>query len=316
MSVNNDNPIQADDDFKDEGFAASTNTSYLTSLASSIRRGIEENGRIYANYGRNLYGLPVDDEEQDRNDLQHCKIALMLDGKLHAAPISETPQNILDLGTGSGIWAIDMADRYPTTRVIGNDIAPVQPTVVPPNCEFEIEDIETDWPYRKSSFDFIHCREFLLAIRDWQRLINQSFEHLQPGGYLEISGTYPHPASDDNTLPEDSAYVEFGDTMRRIADILGTPIDAPAHWRRQMELAGFEDVHETIYKMPSSPWPKDKRMKQIGAFELTNFSEGAEAFMLRGYTQILGGSLEEAQVLFARARSEVRNRAVHAYVYL
>ena len=57
-------------------------------------------------------------------------------------------------------------------------------------------------------------------------------------------------------------------------------------------------------------------MKQIGAFELTNFSEGAEAFMLRGYTQILGGTMESAQDLFARARREVKSRAVHGYVYL
>ena len=111
MSVHDE--IQADeDDFLDEGFAASTTTSYLTSLASSIRKGIEENGRIYSSYGT-YNGLPVDEEEQDRNDLQHYKIALILDNRLHAAPISSTPQNILDLGSGSGIWAIDMADRYP-----------------------------------------------------------------------------------------------------------------------------------------------------------------------------------------------------------
>ena len=148
-----------------------------------------------------------------------------------------------------------MADRHPTARIIGNDIAPVQPTVVPPNCSFEIEDVESDWPYAPSSFDFIHGREFLLAIRNWERLIQQAYNHLKPGAYFELSGTYPHPASDDNTLPENSAYVEFGDTMRRIADILGTPIDAPVRWRAQMEAAGFEDVHETIYKLPSSPWP-------------------------------------------------------------
>lgn len=314
MSTNNE--IQADeDDFSDEGYAASTSTSYLTSLASNIRKGIEENGRVYASYGT-YNGLPVDEDEQDRNDLQHCKIALLLDNRLHAAPITPTPQNILDLGTGSGIWAIDMADRFPSARVIGNDIAPVQPTAVPPNCEFEIEDIENDWPYAKDSFDFIHAREFLLAIRNWPRLIQQSLAHLKPGAYLEISGTYPHPTSDDNTLPTDSAYVEFGDTMRRIADILGTPIDAPTKWRAQLEEAGFEDVHETIYKLPSSPWPRDLKLKQIGAMELTNFSEGAEAFMLRGYTQILGGSLEAAQLLFASARREVRNRKVHGFVFL
>ena len=63
--------IQPDDDFDDEGVASSSNTSYLSSLASSLRKGIEENGRVYASYGDNVYGLPIDELEQDRNDLQH-----------------------------------------------------------------------------------------------------------------------------------------------------------------------------------------------------------------------------------------------------
>jgi hypothetical protein len=99
--------IQADESFDDEGFAESVNTSYVTSIASELRRGIGENGRTYPAYGKNAYGLPVDEEEQDRNDLQHCKFMLLLGDQLHLAPIAEKPQRILDLGTGSGIWAID-----------------------------------------------------------------------------------------------------------------------------------------------------------------------------------------------------------------
>jgi tRNA1(Val) A37 N6-methylase TrmN6 len=70
--------------------------------------------------------------------LQHCKFTLLLDNKMHLAPIVDNPQNILDLGTGSGIWAIDVADLYPSAAVIGVDIAPVQPNLVPPNLNFEV----------------------------------------------------------------------------------------------------------------------------------------------------------------------------------
>lgn len=34
----------------------------------------------------------------------------MLDGELQIAPIGEHPQRILDVGTGTGIWAIDCAE--------------------------------------------------------------------------------------------------------------------------------------------------------------------------------------------------------------
>ena len=83
----------------------------MTSILSSVRRGIEENGRIYPAYGKHEYGMPVDERELDRMDLQHHKFTLMLNGKLFVAPISEEILNevdsrVLDIGTGSGIWAM------------------------------------------------------------------------------------------------------------------------------------------------------------------------------------------------------------------
>ena len=47
----------------DEGYAESTTTSYVTSLASDIRKGIEEGGRMYAAYGIHKPWMPVDDRE-------------------------------------------------------------------------------------------------------------------------------------------------------------------------------------------------------------------------------------------------------------
>ena len=158
--------IQPDEQLSDEGYASSMTTSYVTSIASDIHKGIEENGRTYPAYGKNVYGLPVDDSEQDQGDLQHCKFTLCLNVKLHLAPIAETPRKILDLGTGTGIWAIDMAEKYPSAAVIGIVIAAVQPSWVPPNCQFELDDVENDWLCSKDSFDFVHAREFILAIRD------------------------------------------------------------------------------------------------------------------------------------------------------
>ena len=53
---------------------------------------------------------PNDEEEQDRMDLVHHIYSLLLDGKLYLAPVGKTPQRILDLGTGTGIWAMDAAE--------------------------------------------------------------------------------------------------------------------------------------------------------------------------------------------------------------
>ncbi len=46
----------------------------------------------------------------NKADLQHHLFTLTFDGKLHIAPIEELKggiHNVLDIGTGTGIWAID-----------------------------------------------------------------------------------------------------------------------------------------------------------------------------------------------------------------
>jgi hypothetical protein len=54
--------------------------------------------------------LPNDEQESDRLDILHALMLQVLDGKLYLAPISKTPQRVLDLGTGTGIWAIDFGN--------------------------------------------------------------------------------------------------------------------------------------------------------------------------------------------------------------
>jgi methylase of polypeptide subunit release factors len=42
----------------------------------------------------------------------HHLLTLALDGKLHLAPIGDQPGRILDIGTGTGIWAIEMGTTF------------------------------------------------------------------------------------------------------------------------------------------------------------------------------------------------------------
>jgi 16S rRNA G527 N7-methylase RsmG len=54
--------------------------------------------------------LPNDEQESERLDIHHALMLHLLNGKLYWAPISNTPQRVLDLGTGTGIWAIDFGN--------------------------------------------------------------------------------------------------------------------------------------------------------------------------------------------------------------
>jgi len=44
-----------------------------------------------------------------------------------------------------GRRCIEMADEYPSAQVLGIDLSPEQPTWVPPNCKFEVDDFELEW---------------------------------------------------------------------------------------------------------------------------------------------------------------------------
>ncbi|KAH6851714.1 S-adenosyl-L-methionine-dependent methyltransferase [Alternaria alternata] len=316
--------LEAQDDTSeystDEGYADSDASSFLSSILSEVRRGVEIEGRLYPSYGKHEYGMPIDEKELDRNDLQHHKYTLLLKDRLYVAPISEDTladanSRVLDLGTGTGIWAMDMADKYPNTEVIGVDIAATQPPFVPPNCVFEIDDVEEDWPYRPNHFDFVHGRDLMTAVRDWPRLISQAYAHLKPGGWIQLASTIPGALSDDNTIPPNSGYVESGRLYFEIAEKMGAPLDAPRSWAAQMKDAGFTNVQDEVYKLPMGPWPRSKRLRTIGKLEQIMILEGGfEAYMLRGYTQVLGGNADDLQIILALAKREVRDPSIHTYV--
>jgi hypothetical protein len=45
-------PIEPDTNIEDEGYQASSASSILSTINSDIRRGVLENGRLYASYGQ------------------------------------------------------------------------------------------------------------------------------------------------------------------------------------------------------------------------------------------------------------------------
>ena len=52
--------------------------------------------------------------------------------------------------------------------------------------------------------------------------------------------------------------------------------------------------------MPIGTWPKDKVLKEVGAFNLVACEQGLEGFAVLLGTQVLGYSYEESYRLFLR----------------
>ncbi|KAF4624687.1 hypothetical protein G7Y89_g13482 [Cudoniella acicularis] len=316
------------DDFddNDSAFGGSLIGCDTDTLASFITDYRYENGRRYHAYRDGEYWGPNDEPANEQQDLAHHLYLMTLEGRLHVAPL-DNPHNILDVGTGTGIWAIEMADAYPSAYVIGTDLSPIQPLFVPPNCAFEIEDLNLSWTYPKNHFDFIHIRELFGSVTDWDEFFSQAYNHTKPGGHVEILEHSVCPISDDDTVNEHSFFTLWGKTVLELGEMFGKSFNIWEESKARMEKAGFIDVVETRFKWPMNGWPSpefrthgndgDKtwqRLRELGIWNQLRLYDGVEGFMIRLLTTIKKWPYEEAQLFLAQMRKELKDLKIHAYL--
>ena len=252
------------------------------SLQSDLRDPVMENGRSYHRFESTAsadYPFPEDEIEQERLDLQHEMFRRTFRGKLFLSPMATAPHQVLDLGTGTGIWAIQMADINPQAHVLGIDLSPIQPLDVPPNVKFEVADFNDDWTFTHK-FDFIHARALMGSSQDFPNLIRKAYDQLKPGGYLEMTDILMPFQSDDGTMIGTDLET-WSNRMVEACGTLGIDTTSPSKYRQMMLNAGFGDVQEQKFRWPVGPWPKDPWYRDIGMWCWFNFLDGLEGFTLR-----------------------------------
>lgn len=151
-------------------------------------------------YGRSRtagipYVLPNDLEEMNRLDFQHYLLRQVFKGN-YAAPIGN-PTSILDVGTGTGRWAREMAATFPQANVVGLDVnePPTDeaansgrgPELRPPNYTFVAGNILEGLPFADASFDFVHMRLLVLAMPHdrWPFVVSELARVTRPAGWIE-----------------------------------------------------------------------------------------------------------------------------------
>ncbi|SPN96551.1 related to TAM domain methyltransferase [Cephalotrichum gorgonifer] len=292
----------------DDADDASAVVSSTASLSASILEYRKIHGRTYHHDNDTAkYWGSNDSQQNESMDINHHVETLLSDGKLFLAPLdTDKVHKVLDIGTGTGSWAIDFADDHPNAEVVGTDMSPIQPTWIPPNLKFEIEDCTLEWTFAKNSVDYIHMRLLIGSIADWDFVFKQAYETLAPGGWFESQENNAVWESDDDTLSENSAlgqwgklFANFGNTIGRSFSICDDGLQ-----RKAMEAAGFVDIHEVEYK--------DTKLKEIGEYTQVALEADIEGYILYPATS-LGWSREEVAIFAAHIRREIRSPDIHSY---
>lgn len=191
--------------------------------------------------------------EQDRLDLQHKLWQVHLDDALFKAPIHLPPKNVLDVATGTGIWAIQMAKTFPQSNVIGTDLSLIQPEG-PPNCSFIKEDAELDEWTLPVVFDYIHLRMVHTCFDDYAALFKKCYDNLEPGGWIELQDAVFKLMCTDGSA--DGSYIEkFSQLILESGRSIGRDLDIPSKYKDMLTEAGFLDVVEDIGPVPGKDAP-------------------------------------------------------------
>lgn len=303
--------VDTDDSRSDSDSAVGSFRAQSSSMSatSSIFDFVEEHGRTWHRYHEGKYFMPNDIPEQERLDLQHS-IAVRLFEGLYLAPVVR-PNRVLDIGTGTGIWAIDFANEHPESDVLGTDLSPIQPEYVPPNCRFEVDDAEDDWVYSEN-FDFIHSRYMAGSISDFPAMFAKCYENLNPGGWIEFQDYYVKLQCVDDSLVG-TALERWNDYIIEGVKRMGKNALACAKYKTQMVDAGFVDVAEKKVALPGNQWAKGEDQKMLGAMQLENIMDGLHGFSIGLFTKMLGMAAEEVELLLVDVRKDLRNTKIHFY---
>ncbi|KAK3342161.1 S-adenosyl-L-methionine-dependent methyltransferase [Lasiosphaeria hispida] len=295
--------------------------SSTASLRSSILEYRALNGRTFHSAAHAAdYFMPNDGQQQESLDLAHHYLTLILDGLLYLAPIPSDSKGlaVLDIGTGTGIWAIDFADAHSNAEVTGTDLSPIQPSWVPRNVRFEIEDATMDWTFRANSFGFIHMRYLLGGINDWTALFKQAYRCCKPGGWVESVEVEPGFCSDDDTTDGNPFVEKFASLFLEAGRKTGKSFTVPTDdvQRLGMEAAGFSDLQVVDFKVPMGGWPRDPRLAEVGRISHIALETDIEGYTMMLWHHVLQWPLDGYHPFLDGVRKTLRDKRTHAYVKL
>ncbi|KEF50891.1 uncharacterized protein A1O9_13061 [Exophiala aquamarina CBS 119918] len=240
---------------------------------------------------RDGYLLGRDILAESRLYAQHYLFTERAGGLLNADIVKDvggkTSMEILDVGCGNGIWALDVAQAYPGTKVVGTDISSAQfppAWTWPKDCVFTTVDVLEPVPQQYvGRFDVANARMVAGNLHgcDMNIFLGHLLRMLKPGGWIQcLDLSLPVVCAHDDEDPQAQTTWKRPPTIAtqllRISTSIAWLEDLPT----RMKSGGFAVVRE--YDCP----PRRSQFRH----ETVNFLS-AMVEMSRGVRSIMAGDI-------------------------
>jgi len=263
------------------------------------------------------------------------------DNRLINAPFREmTPSamgersRVLDIGCGTGIWLLDMAERYKETEFVGLDLNSMAPDTLLPNVDIKVRfDYESPWALGEGSWDLIHLQLGLGSVFDWPPLYRKIIKHLKPGvGWFESVEIDFTPRCDEHNEgvvehgPLRDWYGYLHQAYQGVHRLI--KMESEDIVERELRESGFVEISHTVHRLPLNPWPpeaEDRIQHRAGNWYNIamctgqqengrwNGGFGFEAMALAPLTRVYKWDPRSAQDLIMGAMKQSSNTNLHVY---
>ncbi len=235
--------------------------------APATPRALAVRGREGVREGRSHYIEPNDERGIHRLDFQHFLLREAF-GANYLAPLTQ-PRAILDVGCGTGRWAMEMAQTFPQADVAGMDMDrpskeyEAEHSERPANYRFVLGNALDPLPFSDGAFDFVHMRFLSLGIPEnrWPDVVRELVRVTAPGGFVELVESV-FPIDGGPAIEQGKTWIGQAIKARGVDLALSSQVGA------FLRDAGLVDVTDREARLPVCSY--GGKIGHLAAFDLLN----------------------------------------------